>query len=90
MSSKPALKVVQDAEEAVPTEILATSIRAIAEGVRRLRSGSLTDRALFLLIQDASPNVGARKYRPPSIKEIRAVFDGIDSLDRTFLRKKPA
>lgn len=75
------VKVVQDAAEAVPTEVLATSIRDIAEGVRKLRHGSLNDRALFLLIQSAAPsNV--------TIRDIKSVFDGIDGLERAFIRRR--
>lgn len=76
------VKIVQDANDAVPTEIFATAIRDIAAGVRKLRSGpnTLTDRALFLLIQDASPNkIG--------LKDIAAVFDSIGSLERLYVRK---
>ena len=80
--------VKQNPEAEVPTEVLAESIKAISEGMRRLRSGRLNDRALFLLIQDAAPNTGG-KYRsaPLSIKQIRAVIEGIDQLAAAFLRK---
>lgn len=80
---------VAPAEE-VPTEILASSIVAIAAGMKKLRSGRLSDRALFLLIQDASPNLGGKFGRSPiPTKTIKAVFDGIESLERSFLKKKP-
>lgn len=73
----------------VPTEILADSIVAIAAGMKKLRSGRLNDRALFLLIQDAAPTTGGKYARSPlSIKNIRAVFDGIESLEQTFLKKR--
>lgn len=81
--TKPAIKVVQDANEAVPTEVLATHIREIANGIRKLRTGpnTLTDRALFLLIKDASPvNLG--------FKEIAAVFIAIDQLEKNYVRSK--
>lgn len=83
MPQKSPLRVVQDATDPVPTEILATHIRTIAQGIRALRKGpgTLTDRALFLLIQDASPvKVGLR--------EIGAVFAAIDVLERNFVRPK--
>lgn len=82
-------KVRQSEEPAkeIPTEVLASSIVAIAEGVRKLRAGRLNDKALLLLIQHAAPNVGPRNYSPLSIKEIRAVLDGIESLETTYLRK---
>jgi hypothetical protein len=62
---------------------------ALAAGVRKLRSGRLNDRALFLLIQDAAPTVG-RNSTKLSMRDIKAVFDGIDSLEDSFLRKRPA
>ena len=74
-------------EKQVPTEVLASSIVAIAEGVRKLRAGPLNDKALFLLIQHAAPNVGRHGYTPLSIKDIRATLDGIDALEETFIRK---
>lgn len=74
----------------VPTEVLATSIKALADGMRKLRNGRLSDRAIFLLVQDASPNVGG-KYGSAklSMKDIRAVFSGLDNLEAAFLRKPP-
>lgn len=80
--AKPLVKIVQDATDVVPTEVLASSIVAIAQGIRALRSGNktLTDRALYLLIKDAAPiNIG--------IKDIAAVFSAIDSLERLYVRK---
>ena len=72
-----AVKVIEEAE--VPTEVLASAIVTIAEGVKKLRSGRLSDRALFILIQDATPgSIG--------IREIKAVLDGIENLKR-YVRK---
>ncbi len=82
------VKQASEKEAEVPTEILADSIVAIAAGTKKLRSGRLSDRALFLLIQDVAPSVGFRVKHPLSIKTIKAVFDGIESLERAFLRKK--
>jgi len=65
----------------VTTEILATSIVEIARGIRRLRDGRLTDDALFLLLQ---PLTGGLPR-----KHIKVVFDAIDRLERTYV-KKPA
>lgn len=85
---KTKIAVKQDPEKPISVEVMAASIKAIAEGIRKLRSGPLTDRALFLLIQDAAPSIGG-KYQsaPVPIKTIRAVFDGVDQLERAFLRK---
>lgn len=86
----PKVSVKQTPEREVPTEVLAASIVSISEGIKRLRAGRLTDRALYLLIQDASPNIGGRYgSQKLSMKEIRAVFEGIDSLERMFIKKKP-
>lgn len=82
------VKQRKNAEE-VAVEVIADSIVAIAEGIRRLRNTRLTDRALFLLIQDAAPSIGGKyKTSPVTLKEIKAVFEGIESLERTFLKKK--
>lgn len=82
MKSAKAISVKQDPAQAVPTEVLAQSIVTIAEGVRKLRRGSLTDSALFLLVQAAAP--GRRRM---SLEDIRTVFAGIDNLDAQFIRK---
>ena len=85
--AKVTVKQSADQTKAVPVEILASSIIAIADGVRKLRSGPLNDRALCLLIQHAAPNVGGRGYSQLSIKEIRAVFEGIDNLKTSYIKK---
>lgn len=76
-----------DDKNPVPTEILAESIVAISEGIKKLRSGRMNDRALFLLIQNASPQLTS-PYRKVNISEIKATFDGIEALEKTFLKKK--
>lgn len=82
--------VKQNPEKEVPTEVLAESIVAISEGIRKLRGGRLTDRALLLLIQDAAPSVGHRPPKPVSQREIKAVLEGIEGLERLFIKKKVA
>lgn len=80
---------VRQTEDVVPTEVLAASIVAISAGIKKLRSGRLNDRALFLLIQHASDPVKKGKYSksPPSIGTIKAVLDGIEGLEKMYLRK---
>ena len=74
---KSPIEIVNDAE--VPTAILASSILTIAEGVRRLRTGRLADRALFLLIQDAcSDRIG--------IDKIRMVLEAVGELGKPYVR----
>ena len=82
--------VKQKPDEEVPTEVLADSIQAIAVGVRKLRGGRLNDRALFLLIRDAAGSYGPKRRLKSqlSLRDIEAVFDGINSLESTFLRKR--
>lgn len=70
--------VRQDETKPVPVEVLAESIRHISEGVRKLRAGPLNDKALLLLIHH-STGVAQR--------DIKAVLDGIESLDTAYLRK---
>lgn len=86
------IEVKQKPENEVPTEVLASSIVEISNGIKKLRSGRLNDRALFLLIQDAAPNGGggSRGYGKVGIREIKAVLEGIENLEAAFLRKKPA
>lgn len=72
--------VKQEPGNEVPTELIAHCILVIAEGVRKLRSGRLNDRALHLLIQHAAPE-------SVSIRDIKAVFAGIEALEATYLRK---
>jgi len=74
----------------VPTEVIADAIIAISEGVKKLRQGRLTDSALYLLIQRAAPNVGKYNSTPVSITYIKSVMQGMESLEATFLKKKPA
>lgn len=86
---KVVVKQVPEKEKEVPIEVLADSIVAIAAGMKKLRSGRLSDRALFLLIQDAAPNKGGKYGNSPlPVKTIKAVFEGIESLERSFLKKK--
>lgn len=84
------VKVVQlDEQKPVPIQVIADSIVAISDGVKKLRSGPLNERALLLLIQHAAPTVGGRgRYTAIGVKEIKAVLDGMESLEETFLKKK--
>lgn len=81
-----------DSEKPVPIEVIAEAIVAISEGIRKLRAGPLNDRALILLIQHAAPAVGGRYQNTQlSIKDIKATLEGIESLEREYLkpRKSP-
>jgi len=71
----------------MPVEVIADHIKAISEGIRKLRSGPLNDKALLLLIQHAAPSVTRSNSKLP-MSDIRAVLDGIESLEATYLRKR--
>jgi len=84
------VKVVKNPEQPEPTAVIAEAILAISEGVKRLRASRLNDRALVLLIQHACPSVGKFNQKPVSAKEVRSVLDGIESLEREYLKpRKP-
>lgn len=84
------VRIKQTADAEVPIEVLADAIVAMSQGIKKLRAGKLNDRALFLLIQNASPTVGqGYRAKPLSIAAIKAVFEGIESLERAYT-KKPA
>lgn len=77
-----AIKQPEPPAEEVPTEVLASAITSIADGVTKLRSGRLNDRALLLLIQHACPSADR-----PSVSTIRAVLDAIEGLKAQYLKK---
>lgn len=82
--------VNNDEENPTPIEVIAEAIVAISQGIKKLRQGPLNDEALIMLIQNAAPNVGGRRYgtsTPISKKTIRAVLEGIESLETTYLKK---
>lgn len=80
--------VKQDEQKPVAVEVLAESIKTIAEGVRKLRTGPLNEKALVLLIQHAAPSFGNYPPKKVSVSEIRAVLEGMESLERVYLKPK--
>ncbi len=65
----------------VATEVIAQSIKEIADGMRKLRAGQMNERALLLLIQHSTPSrIG--------VSAILEVLNALDSLDRSYLKKK--
>ena len=79
--------IKQDEDEIVPVEVLAKEIQAISEGIKVLRKGRLNDRALILLIQNASPaNFGKYGTSKPSATDVRGVIQGIESLASAYLK----
>jgi hypothetical protein len=75
------LKVQQAPDKPVATEILAENIVALADGVRKLRSGRLNDKAIVLLLHHSC---GVK------MTDIKAVFHGIETLEATYLKKPPS
>lgn len=83
------IEVKQDEKEPVPGEVLATSIRAIAAGIKNLRKGPLGEKALLLLISENCQKKGKRGYMQKakvSTTTVKMVMDGIESLQSTYLR----
>lgn len=81
------VKQVEGAE--VTTEVLAESIVAISQGIKRLRAGKLNDKALNILIQQAAPTQPPGGSRIP-ISLIKDVLDGLSSLEAAYIRKPAA
>ncbi len=75
---------IKDGEQPEPLEIMEREILAISVGMKRLRSTRLNDKALFLLIQNAAPHAYGKAI---TIKQIESVFEGIESLEKKYLKK---
>lgn len=83
--------VKQDEKKPIAVEVLAHAITEIAQGVRKLRAGPLNDAALVLLIEHAAPRPsGGYRVTKVGKREIKAVLDGIDALEATYLKKRKA
>lgn len=76
------VKQPEPPKDEVPVEIIADSIVTISNALKKLRSGRLNDKALMLLIQQAMP----QKHRV-TVKQIRLIFDSIDALSATYLKR---
>lgn len=80
------IKIRQDPDDEVTTEILASSIREISEGIKKLRQGPINEKGLLILIHHAcKSSYGSPK---PTQAEIRKVLDGVENLEKTYLRKR--
>jgi hypothetical protein len=64
-------------------ELLASEVKLVAEGARRLLNGRLTERAILVLIHDAIPgkNVG--------YDTIATVLNHAALIDQRYLKKVP-
>lgn len=82
---KPLTVVQPKGDERVSSQVLASEIRAIAEGVRTLLHGGLTEDAVVVLVKNAIPD----SYGI-SEKTCRTVlFQGLAQLEKKYLRKHP-
>lgn len=83
------IEIKQDESDLVPTEVLATSIRAIAAGIKKLRNGSLGEKTLLLLISENCHKQGRRGRSTKckvSASTIKIVLDSIESLQSAYLK----
>lgn len=82
--------VKQDEKDPVPVEVLATSIRAIAAGVKVLRKGPLGEKALLLLIADNCRKANKYGHRGSKVHvapaTVKTVLDSLETLQSTYLR----
>lgn len=85
------VSVIQNTKEPVPVEVLATSIRAIASGIKNLRGGPLGEKALLLLISENCRAIKGRYRKYVKVKvaiaTVKIVLDSIESLQSVYLRK---
>ncbi len=84
------IAVKQDENDEVPIEVLATSIRAIAAGIKKLRNGPLGEKALLLLISDNCQKRNSRGYHVKhrvSPGTIKIILDSIESLQSAYFKR---
>lgn len=64
-------------------EELRQEVKAISASVTKLRASGISENALVALIQKACPSYldSRRRIIKPSVKIIRAVMDGMESLE---------
>jgi hypothetical protein len=67
-------------EEKITTEILAKSIRDLAEGYKRLMAAGLTKYAIVVLLHGITPSIGK--------KEIETILNSMEQLEAYYLRGK--
>jgi hypothetical protein len=71
------LKVIQDPKDPVKAEIIATSIRDVAAGMRAINASSLNKRAMLVLLKDAT-NI--------PMSEIDRLLSAMTNLERLYLK----
>lgn len=78
------INIKQDENKPLPVEVMAESIKQISNAIVKMRSSRLNDKALCLLISHAC--AGTYHNPKPSPTVVKTVLEGINSLERTFLR----
>lgn len=79
--------VKQDKDSLVPVEVLAESIIAIHAAFKKMMAGKLNEKAIVLLIQGACVAYGKYPRVKPTLVQIKCVLDGLEALERTFIKK---
>lgn len=72
-----AVKIVQDPADPQPVEVMERAIVEVAEGARKLLGSRLRERAVFVLLRDATNE---------SLSTIERVLHAAASLDKNYLR----
>lgn len=67
-------------KEKEPLAEFKQQIESIQTGVQLIRESGISDVALYVLIQRASPTFGSYNKKKPSIGMIKAVMSGMDGL----------
>jgi hypothetical protein len=73
------ISVTQNNENPIATEILAESIVEISKAMKQIKSSRLNERALLVLLKDATAL---------NFNEIKRVLDSLETLEDMFLKKK--
>lgn len=76
-STTPPVKLVQDPDEPMPTEVLAGHIRDLSASAKRLLNSGLNRRALLILLRDSSG---------VPMSSIDAVLDALPELERNYTK----
>lgn len=83
------IEVKQDPENQVPIQIIADAIVSISNGIKKLLSGPLSERALIILLTEACPRMGKGYHsKPVTSTHVKAVLKGLQDLERQFIKQK--
>lgn len=71
-------------------KVLEDEIVSLSDGIKRLRSGRLNDRAIVSLIWEASSVSNGYQTRKVGKTEIKEILDAVENLPAFFFKKKNA